>query len=377
MESPSPGRSLIAAEARPAAGWRTQVPLLGVLFLVLVLGFVVFRFFLLTFTVAASAAMMLAPAQKGLSRRLGGRRTVSAAILTAFCTLLILVPMLGYGTLLAQQAAAFIEWLRPRVEPAAFEKLWREDLPARYPLVASWMREWSGGNAMALAHEAVSRLASAANRFAQVVIVGLVTAFFDLLLFLMMVFFLLRDGHLLREGLRGVSPLNRGQETELIDHLTRTIKGVLQSMVLVPLAQGLLALVGFLIFGVPGPLLWSVMVAFAALIPLVGSPLAWVPAGLYLLVSGSTARGVGLLLYGVLVISTIDNVIKPLILKGAAQIHTMLGFLSILGGLYAFGPKGLIAGPVILSLILSAYRIYRFDVLRWRAEASWPGLPHP
>ena len=75
-------------------------------------------------------------------------------------------------------------------------------------------------------------------------------------------------------------------------------------------------------------------------------------------------------------IAGIDNVIKPLILKGAARIHTMLGFLSILGGLYAFGPKGLIAGPVVLSLVLSAYRIYRYDVLRWRQDAP-PGHPAP
>jgi predicted PurR-regulated permease PerM len=72
-----------------------------------------------------------------------------------------------------------------------------------------------------------------------------------------------------------------------------------------------------------------------------------------------------------------DNIIKPIILKGAAQIHALLAFLSVLGGLYAFGAKGLIAGPVILSLVLSAYRIYRYDILRWRheeEEASAPGL---
>ena len=73
----------------------------------------------------------------------------------------------------------------------------------------------------------------------------------------------------------------------------------------------------------------------------------------------------------------VDNVIKPIILKGAAQIHTMLGFLSILGGLYAFGPKGLIVGPVVLSLVLSAYRIYRYDVLRWRRRASRRRAPAP
>ena len=151
-------------------------------------------------------------------------------------------------------------------------------------------------------------------------------------------------------------------------HLTRTVKGVLQSMILVPLMQGVVAFFGFWALGVPAPLLWSAMVVFAALIPLVGSPLAWIPASLYLFLAVSPTRGVLMALYGTFAISMVDNLLKPLILKGAAQIHTMLGFLSIMGGLVAFGPKGLIVGPVVLSLVLSAYRIYRYDILRWREE---------
>jgi predicted PurR-regulated permease PerM len=70
-------------------------------------------------------------------------------------------------------------------------------------------------------------------------------------------------------------------------------------------------------------------------------------------------------------------VVKPLILKGAAQIHMLLAFLSILGGVFAFGPKGLIVGPVVLSLVLSAYRIYRYDVLRWKKPTDEPTLVEP
>src|SRR6185436_16649983 len=131
--------------------------------------------------------------------------------------------------------------------------------------------------------------------------------------------FLLRDGDDLRDAVRGISPLTRGQETEMMNHLTNTVKGVLQSMVVVPLVQGLAALVGFLIFGVPSPVLWSVMVVLAAVIPIVGSPLAWVPAGIYLLLHGREAQGVGVLIYGTLVIATVDNIVKPLILRGAAR----------------------------------------------------------
>jgi predicted PurR-regulated permease PerM len=285
--------------------------------------------------------------------------------------------VIASGTLLAQQAVAFVDWVRPWLEPAAFEKLWREDLPRRYPFVMAWVRQSTGGGAMPAASTAVSRILTEVNHLAQSVLTGLAAGLLDLTIFLMMVFFLLRDGELLRDALRGISPLTRGQETEVLNHLTATVKGVLQSMVLVPLVQGLAALVGFLIFGVPSPVLWSVMVVLASVIPIVGSPLAWVPAGLYLLTQGREAQGIGVLVYGTIVISGVDNVVKPLILKGAARIHTLLGFLSILGGVYAFGAKGLIAGPVTLSLVLSAYRIYRYDVLRWRQEAGAGEPPVP
>jgi predicted PurR-regulated permease PerM len=201
-------------------------------------------------------------------------------------------------------------------------------------------------------------------------------------IFLMMLFFLLRDGEELRQSLRGISPFTRGQETELLEHLGNTVKAVLQAMIIVPLIQGVVAFFGFWAFGLPSPLLWAVMVVFAALIPILGSPLAWIPAALYFLVNGDMGRALGMTAYGVFVISMVDNIVKPIILKGSAQIHTMLGFLSIMGGLLAFGPKGLIVGPVVLSLVLSAYRIYRYDILRWREEEGMgatimAGLPPP
>ena len=340
--------------------------LLACLFLILVLAFVVFRYFILTFAVAASVSLLLAPVHDRLTRALGGRHSLAAALLVLLCTVMILVPVLSYGMLLVQQAAGFFDWIRPRLEPAALDRFWRETLAARFPLLMDWLRS-AGMESMPSGSAALARLSSSAQGVVQAVLAGVATAALDLVIFLMMVFFLLRDAPLLREQVRGVSPFTRGQEAEMLEHLTRTIRGVLQAMLLVPLAQGVVALLGFVILGLPAPYLWSAMVVFAALIPLVGSPLAWVPAGLYLF-SISPVRGVALLIYGALLISTVDNILKPLILKGAAQVHTLLGFLAILGGLYAFGFKGLVVGPVVLSLVISAFRIYRHDILRWRAE---------
>lgn len=361
------------------ANWRVQVPLALFFALVSVFAFLVFRHFLLTFTVAGSIALVLAPAQRGLTRRLGGHGGAASSVLVLACTVAILVPLVVFGMMLTQQATAAFEWLRPHLEPAALDRVFRETLPARYPLLMAWVREVTGGNAMSGAAEAVSRFTAAVNGFLQLAVVQLATGLMDMVVFLMMLFFLLRDGAELRDALRGVSPLTRGQETEITDHLAKTVKGVLLSMVIVPVVQGIVALLGFWVFGLPSPVLVSVFVFFAAMIHLVGTPLVWIPAGLYLFFWESPARGIGMLLYGAFVISTVDNIVKPLILKGAAQIHALLAFLSVLGGLYAFGPKGLVAGPVILSLVLSAYRIYRYDVLRWRQESvdTGPVLADP
>jgi len=351
------------------AAWRVQVPLAVCLLLVTVLAYLVFRHFLLTFTVAGSVALILAPLQRELTRRLRGYRSAAAGLLVLGCTVVLLVPLVFFGVMLTQQATAAFEWLRPHMEPAALEKMWRETLPARYPFLMVWVRESSGGGtAMPAASEALGRLTAAVNSFLQLALVHLISGIMDMIVFMTMLFFLLRDGAQLRDVLRGVSPLTRGQETEIIDHLAKTVKGVLLSMVIVPVAQGIVSLVGFWVFGVPSPILLSVFVFFAAMIHLIGTPLVWIPTGLYLFFWVSPAKGIGMLLYGALIISTMDNIIKPIILKGAAQIHALLAFLSVLGGLYAFGAKGLIAGPVILSLVLSAYRIYRYDILRWRHE---------
>jgi predicted PurR-regulated permease PerM len=365
---------------RLRTNWRVQAPLLVFLVVSLVLAFLVFRTFLLTFAVAGSVALMLAPLQSSLTKRLRGRGGLAAALLVLAVTALILLPVLTYGVLIFQQAVAFLDWLRPHLEPKEWDRFWREYLPAKSPQIAYWLRQ-SGWQAPPLT-AGLARASEVANHYLQVVLAGVAAVALDLVIFLMMLFFLLRDGDELREALRGISPFTRGQETELIEHLGNTVKASLQAMIVVPLIQGVVAFLAFITLGVPSPVLWAVMVVFAALIPILGSPLAWIPAAVYLLVNVSVAKGLVMAAYGVFVISMVDNVVKPIILRGSAQIHTMLGFLSIMGGLFAFGPKGLIVGPVVLSLLLSAYRIYRYDVLRWREEEAMgasimAGIPPP
>jgi len=350
-----------------------RAPLAASLLIVLLLGYLIFRHFLLPFTVAGAVALMLAPWQRRLTVRLRGRPSLAAGLIVVLCAAAVLLPVLSYLALIGQQARGLSDWLHAHLEAAAFEKLWTETVARRHPMVTAFVGNLSGMSPGALAAGVRGWLLGAANELARVGLAAAAATATDFVIILMMLFFLLRDRDQLRDMARGVSPLSRGQETELLDHLSQTVKGTIQATLVVPVAQGAAALVGFWLFGVPAPHLWSVLVIFSAVVPVIGSALAWVPAGVFLIVSGRETQGWGVLIYGALVISTLDNVVKILLLRESAEVHTLLAFLAILGGVYTFGPKGIIAGPVILSLLITAYRIYRFDILRWRQPGSGGG----
>jgi predicted PurR-regulated permease PerM len=349
------------------------VPIAIFLLLVVVLALLVFQAFILDFVVAASIALLLSTLQRRMTRAFRGRAWLAAALLVLLTTVVIFVPILSSLLIFGNQTGAFLTWLRPRLTPAELQKLLDESLPARYPWLATWL-DLSRSTGVPLLADALQRLSAATNGLIQAAIARFAAALLDTSLFLLMLFFLLRDGPSLRNELRNVSPFSAQQESEIVDHVARTVRGVLQAMVVVPIAQGVLAGLGFWYFGVPSPLAWGVAVVFAAFVPILGSPLGWVPAAVYLFNTGPPRPAIGLTLYGIVVISGIDNLIKPLILRGAAQIHPLLGFLSILGGMLAFGPLGFLVGPVVLSLVISAIRIYRDDVL---ARARSSGLTPP
>jgi predicted PurR-regulated permease PerM len=352
-------------------------PLLFALAVILVLAFWVFQPFLLVFAVAACVALLLAPVQDRLAAALGGRPTLASALLVLFTTVAILVPVLTSLFLLARQAALFLEWIRvqPVMGPEEMQRFW-EQLPQRYPGLRAWI-SWLQSQVTPLVAGGIDQLAGRANGLLQNVLGRVTHAVLDLGLFLLMLFFLLRDGGRLKAELRPISPFSEAQEHQIFDHLERTIKGALQAVVVVPVVQGILAGIGFMIFGVPSPLVWGTAVILAATVPLVGSPLGWIPACVYLLLQGRTGAALGLLVFGVVIVSGSDNVIKPMLLRGTARIHPLLGFLSILGGVLAFGVFGFLIGPVVLSLVLSAIRIYRLDVLRVAVTGAPAAAPLP
>lgn len=182
---------------------------------------------------------------------------------------------------------------------------------------------------------------------------------FVLLLFT--VYYLLRDGEHIIAVVEDISPIATSQENVLIKKIASAVNGVVKGQFLVALIQGFVALIGFIIFGVPQPLLWSLFTIMAALIPTFGTSLALVPAIVYLFLTGNSSAGFGLLVWGILAVSTIDNFISPKLIGSKIKLHPLLVIFSIFGGIQFFGFLGFLIGPIIMAIFVALLDMYRTD----------------
>jgi predicted PurR-regulated permease PerM len=347
------------------------ITLIILLLLVLALVLLVFWHFLLTLALATAMALLLRGVHLRLTAFFRGRPGLSALTIVLLAALIILVPLMGVLAAIATQALNFYQWVAPQLTTATLDEWWRQHLLTRFPWLEQ-LRAIGEGRVMDFLTASASRLAGAANNLLQLAVTGMTAAAFELALLLIMLFFFLRDGPLFREGIRRVSPLTKAQADEVLDSVAKTMRGALASLLFVPIVQGALAMIGYLVLGLPNALLWAGLTTLLAFVPAVGTPLVWIPICIYFFAQGQIWQGIVLAIYGGLVISSIDNVLRPLFLRGTARIHPLWSFLSILGGVMTFGPIGLLIGPLILSLGVSALRIYEMDVLRAPPAAQVP-----
>jgi predicted PurR-regulated permease PerM len=345
----------------PVGTLRTAV-LLFTLGVVLFLTYELLLPFLLPFATAAPVAILLAPMQNRLTAGMGQRRGIAAAVLVLWIACLVAIPLAAALTLLGGQAVTFFGWVGPQLEPAKIQIFLRKTLPAKVPwLGAAWdaLEPYVAPTASRL----LTQVSGGVQLVLQRVVTGVGSMAVGLFLFFLFLFFLLRDGRVFVALLRSFSPLSPDQEARVVDHLAATVRGTLLGVLIVPLAQGTVAALGYWAFGVPHALLWGAITVLASLIPLLGAPTCWIPITIFVYITGPAWKAIALAAYGTFVISGIDNILKPLLLSGAARVHPLLGFLAVVGGTLAFGPAGLLVGPIVLSLAISALHIYRTEFL--------------
>ena len=175
-------------------------------------------------------------------------------------------------------------------------------------------------------------------------------------------FYFLRDGRELKRQIISISPLVDMDDERIMKKMEQAVYSIFAGSIIVALVQGVLTGIGFTIFGVPNPALWGSIASVAALIPGVGTALVVVPGILYLFFTGSTGYAIGLLVWGILAVSLIDNFLGPILVNRGVKIHPFLILLSVLGGLIFFGPVGFLLGPIVLAFLFALLDIYRSSV---------------
>lgn len=177
------------------------------------------------------------------------------------------------------------------------------------------------------------------------------------LLVLFTTYYMLRDGHRLLGAIRTLLPLKPEQADHIFQTIRTTISASLSGTVLIAAIQGILGGIGFWIAGIPAPALWGVAMFFMSLVPVVGSSLIWIPAALFLLADGFSGKALFLVIWGVGVISMVDNILRPVLVGGKTRMHELTVFFSVLGGMKLFGPVGIVIGPIVTGLALGLFRI--------------------
>ena len=309
---------------------------------------------------AVALAVLFAPAQRWLETKLR-HANVAALIAVAMIGLIVVVPASFVGRQLVLQAADATvhvaakvssgEWQRaideqPKLVPVVDWINHDMDLPGTFKAVAAWASTTAGA-----------------------FVGGSVIQVVEICITFYVLFYLLRDRRQTLVVLAALSPLTKAEMRQLLGRVIDTIYATVYGTLAVAAIQGLLGGLMFWWLGVSAPLLWGVVMALLAVVPVLGAFVVWIPAAVFLALEGHWGKAVILALWGMFVVGTIDNLLRPILVGTRLKLHTILAFMSVVGGLMLFGQCGLILGPVTLTFTMVLLEIWA-ERARLAAQSS-------
>jgi predicted PurR-regulated permease PerM len=303
---------------------------------------------------------LLAPLNERLAHRLGDRPRLASALTVVATVLLFMLPVGLIAGAVAAQSANLLNRLEKYIpqsgQQVSFDVTnlpWLGD-------VLSWIHAQTG---LTLA-QLQSWLLEGSKRILQTlmssggsVLMGAVGTIVSFLLTLFVLFFVLRDGPRFARRLVPLLPIEETRRARLWQHLAEVTRAVFMGIGVTAIAQGTLVGIGFWIAGLPSPLVFGVLAAFVALIPMVGAGLVWAPAAAVLALRGDYGHAIFLAVWGVVFVGMADNFLRPLLISGRAEVPTLAVFIGVMGGLSAFGFIGLFIGPIVLGLLVALFRL--------------------
>lgn len=320
--------------------------------------FFVFKPFLTAIVAASILSILFKPAYRFFTRTFGGSEIAGSFITCLVVALIIVTPIIATLSLAVAEANNLYHTL---TEEQSFEGLVQstalyinEETPARYVFS-------EGTFDPERVTEDIRRLGENALGILQAAYQSVTHFIFWVFVMFFTLFYLFIDGEKAFRYLLRLSPLKNDHEKLLATKFVSISRATLRGTLVVGTIQGLLGGVAFWIVGVPSPAIWGLMMVLLSMIPMIGSALIWVPTALILLLIGDIWQGVFLLAFGFGVISIIDNILRPRLVGKDTQMHPLMIFFAILGGIAFFGLPGFVIGPILVSLFLALSEIYAIE----------------
>lgn len=336
--------------------------MITILFLVMVRGF------LIALMLAAVFAAIARPAFLALAERLKGRRRIASLCVVVALLILIVGPVGAFLGLVVAQAVEMTQlagpWVRDQLAQFSDLSAAIEQIPLVGPLLPDTAAIASRTD------ELVSRAALFLINNVASLTAGTVSFVLQLFVMLYATYFFLIDGPATLSRILDHVPLDAGHERKLVDRFVSVTRATIKGSILVGLIQGALAGAAFVVLGLPAPAFWTTVMAVLSVIPVLGSGIVWGPAAVILMFTGRLGAGIALAVWGIIIVSTADNFLRPRFVGRDTAMPDLLVLLSTFGGLTMFGLVGFIIGPIVAALWLTAW-----DLHGALFEEPRPGLP--
>jgi predicted PurR-regulated permease PerM len=295
------------------------------------------------------------PVYEWVQKKVKGRTNLAACILCILLVVVIMIPLMLLVSVIIRQGIisfnAINEWVMAG-NLERFIQLYEKYLPA-----TEFLKDID-------INDTITTLTTNSGKFliqqsgAIVSNISGVVINFGLMIFVF--FFVVQDEKKMFDYIFHLMPLSSEHESILIEKVKAVSKSAMLGTAVTAAGQGIAGGIAFAICGLPG-FFWGAVMSFASLIPVVGTALVWVPAAIYLFVSGSMKSGVFMIIWSVVVVGMIDNLVRPLFMSGSANMSVIVIFFSILGGLNFFGLAGLLYGPLIFGITMVLFYIYELE----------------
>jgi predicted PurR-regulated permease PerM len=320
-------------------------------------------------------ATIFYPIFRRLKKLLHGRGRI-ASITTCFFTLLVIaIPVSLFATLLVSEGIDAFNGISTKVQEEGYIQdflAWEEgsflydQMQKLAPIVNT-----DSFNINEINFDFVGQISSAAQQMVEILrgqlsnvlgfIKDIIWFIVSFMIFFFALYYLFKDGDMIIKKVMDLSPLPQKHEKAIFKKFKEVSLAMLFGIFFTAIIQGTLAGIGYAVVGLNNPFFWATATALFSLVPLLGTAIIWVPASLILFLSGNPIGGVGLFLWGVMVVGTVDNLIRPYLIEGRAPVHPLLTFLAVFGGILAFNLPGIIYGPIILNLLLAFLHIYELE----------------